>query len=205
MRVPLPLVIGLEKALAAYLQLDPDSTLKITKLDGKLVALELRGLNMTLFFLGEQGKLAIRSIADDAPDATISATPLMLAQMTVQKSADKALFAGKMKITGDLDSAQALQDILADVDIDWEEHLSHLVGDVVAHQVGRSVRGLFNWASGSSTSLQEDLSEYLLHEAKLLPDTEDLNNFLNEVDTIRSDIERFSVRLDRYEQTHKAQ
>jgi len=203
MHAPLPLVIGLEKALAAYLQLDPDSRQKISKLDGKLIALELRGLNMTLFFLGEQDKLAIRSIADETPDATISATPLMLAQMTVQKSADKALFAGKMKITGDLDSAQALQDILADVDIDWEEHLSHLVGDVVAHQVGRSVRGLLNWADGSSTSLQEDLSEYLLHEAKLLPDTEDLNNFLNKVDTIRSDIERFSVRLDRYEQNHK--
>ena len=107
-----------------------------------------------------------------------------------------------MKITGDLESAQALQDILGDTDIDWEEHLSSLVGDVVAHQVGRGVRGLLNWASGSSASLQEDLSEYLLHEAKLLPDSEDLENFLNKVDTIRSDIERFSIRLDRYEQQH---
>jgi len=200
MRAPLPLVIGLEKALAAYLQLDPDSAEKISRLDGKLVALELRGLDMTLFFVGEQQKLAIRSITDAMPDALISATPLMLAQMTIQQSADKALFAGQMKISGDLDAAQALQDILADVDVDWEEHLADLVGDVVAHQVGRSVRGLFNWATNSSASLHKNLSEYLLHEAKLLPDTEDLENFLNDVDTIRADIERFSVRLDRYEQ-----
>jgi len=203
MRAPLPLVISLEKALAAYLQLDPDSEQKIQKLDGKLVALELRGLDMTLFFVGEQNKLSIRSVADETADAVISATPLMLAQMTVQKNADKALFAGKMKISGDLDCAQALQDILGDTDIDWEEHLSSLVGDVVAHQVGRGVRGLFNWASNSSSSLQEDLSEYLIHEVKLLPDAEDLENFLNKVDTIRSDIERFSIRLDRYEQTNK--
>lgn len=200
MRAPLPLVIGLEKALKAYLQLDPDSTQKVAKLDGKLVALELRGLNMTLFFVGEQHKLAIRSIADETVDAVISATPLMLAQMTLQKTASKAVFSGQMKISGDLDSAQALQDILADVDIDWEEHLAGLVGDVVAHQVGRSVRGLFNWATNSGSSLQEDLSEYLLHEAKLLPDAEDIENFLNKVDTIRADIDRFSVRLDRYEQ-----
>jgi len=203
MRAPLPLVMSLEKALAAYLKLDPDSGSKIAKLNDKLIALELRGLDMTLFFVGEQGKLAIRSIADDAPDAVISATPLMLAQMTIQKSADKALFAGQMKISGDLDAAQALQDILGDTDIDWEEHLAGLVGDVVAHQVGRGVRGFFNWASNSNSSLREDLSEYLLYEAKLLPDTEDLNHFLNEVDTIRADIERFSVRLDRYEQTNK--
>lgn len=204
MRAPLPLVISVEKALAAYLQLDPDSAHKIAKLDNKLVALEFRGINMTLFFIGEQSKLAIRSVADETPDAVISATPLMLAQLAIQKNADKALFAGQMQISGDLDSAQALQDILGDVDIDWEEHLSKLVGDVAAHQVGRGVRGFLNWANNSSSSLHEDLSEYLLHEAKLLPDQEDLDNFLNQVDTIRSDIERFSIRLDRYEHTNKA-
>lgn len=200
MHVPVPLTIALDKAINAYLQLGDDVAAKLSPLDDKLVAIELRGLNMSLYFLRDGDKLSVRSFADGSPDATISATPIALAQMAVQQNADKALFAGQMKISGDLDTAQALQDILSGADIDWEEQLSGLVGDVVAHQVGRGVRRLFNWASNSQSSLQADLSEFLLHEAKLLPDREDLNNFLDDVDTLRSDIERFSVRLARYEQ-----
>ncbi len=204
MHVPVPLIIAIDKAINAYLQLGDDVASKLNQLDDKLVAIELRGLNMSLYFLRDGDKLSVRSFADETPDATISATPLALAQMAVQKNTDKALFAGQMKISGDLEAAQTLQDILSGADIDWEEHLSGLVGDVVAHQIGRGVRGLFNWANNSQSSLHADLSEYLLHEAKLLPDREDLNNFLNDVDTLRSDIERFSVRLDRYESMTKA-
>jgi len=203
MHVPVPLIIALDKAINAYLLLDDGAASKLAQLDDKLVAIELLGLNMSLYFLRDNNKLSVRSFADEKPDATISATPIALAQMAIQKNADKALFAGKMKITGDLQAAQTLQDILSGADIDWEEHLSSLVGDVVAHQVGRGVRGIVNWASNSQSSLQEDLSEYLLHEAKLLPDRQDLNRFLDDVDTLRSDIERFSIRLDRYEQAHK--
>jgi len=205
MHAPLPLVITLDKALAAYLQLDPDAVSKLSKLDGKLIALELRGLDMTLFFVGDKNKLAIRGFSDATPDATLSATPLALAQLAIQNNADKALFAGQMKIEGDMECAQLLQDILAGVDIDWEEQLAGLLGDVAAHQVGRGVRGFLNWATDSHSSLQADLSEYLLHEAKLLPDRNDLSNFLDDVDTIRADIERFSVRLDRFEQQHHNQ
>lgn len=203
MHVPVPVIIALDKALNAYLQLADDVATKLQSLGDKLVSIELRGLNMSLYFLRDGDKLSVRSFADETPDAVISATPLALAQMAVQQNTDKALFAGQMKISGDLDAAQALQDILSAADIDWEEHLSSVVGDVMAHQIGRGVRGLFQWAGNSQSSLQADLSEYLLHEAKLLPDRQDLNNFLDDVDTLRSDIERFSVRLDRYEQNQK--
>ena len=203
MHVPVPVIIAIDKAINAYLQLGDDVTSKLTKLDDKLVAIELRGINTNLYFIRDNDKLSVRSFADETPDAIISATPLMLVQMAMQKNADKALFAGQMKISGDLEAAQALQDILSGADIDWEEHLSSLVGDVMAHQVSRGIRGLFNWTDNSQSSLQADLSEFLLHEAKLLPDQQDLNNFLDDVDTLRSDIERFSVRLDRYEQSNK--
>jgi len=204
MHVPVPVIIAIDKAINAYLQLDDGAPAKLAKLEDKLVAIELRGMNTSLYFIQDQNKLCVRSFADETPDAIISATPIALAQMAVQKNADKALFAGQMKITGDLEAAQLLQDILSGADIEWEEHLSGLVGDVMAHQLSRGARKLFNWGKASQSSIQADLSEYLLHEAKLLPDRQDIDQFLDEVDTLRSDIERFSVRLDRFEQTHSA-
>ena len=205
MHAPTPLVIALEKGLATWLGLDADSGKRLEALDGKLVALELLGLDMTLYFLGTGSTLSVRAFADETPDATIMATPLALAQLAIQDTADRALFEGQMKIDGDTEVAQTLQDILKGVDVDWEELLSGVVGDVVAHQVGRGIRGIMNWGRQSTDSLAEDLSEYLRHEADLLPEREDIQKFLDDVDTLRADIERFGMRLDRFEQQQNSQ
>lgn len=204
MHVPVSVTIALDKALNAYLQLSDTAQTNCEKLGGKLLALELRGLNTTLYFLPEKNHLHVRSFTDQTPDALISATPLALVQLALQQNADKALFAGQVKITGDTEAAQTFQDILSGADIEWEEHLSQLTGDIIAHQLGRGIRGFINWADQSRSSLQADISDYLLHEAKLLPDREDVEHFLNEVDQFRADVERLSIRLTRYEQTLKS-
>jgi len=200
MHAPVPLIAALDKALASWLQLDPDAPSKLAALDNKLVALELRGLNITVYFVANDGQLNLRSFADETPDTIISATPLALAELAVKQNADKALFGGHLTISGDTEAGQALQDILAGVDIDWEEQLSGLVGDVTAHQLGRGLRSLFHWGKTSKASLEADLSEFLLHEVSLLPQRVDVEQFLDDVDTLRADIERFTVRLDRFAQ-----
>jgi len=203
MHAPVPLIAALDKALTAYLQHDPDSTQKLAVLENKLIALELRGINITIYFVADNGQLHLRSFADDSPDTTISATPLALAELAFKQNADQALFGGHMTITGDTDAGQALQDILAGVDIDWEEQLSGLVGDVTAHQLGRGLRNLFHWGKTSKASIEADVSELLLHEVNLLPQKRDVEQFLDDVDTLRADLERFSIRLDRFDKNRQ--
>ena len=84
--------------------------------------------------------------------------------------------------------------------IDWEELLSKVIGDVAAHQVGRSIRGLTHWGERASDSLQPDLAELLQHEMRVLPQRIDIEQFLDDVDTLRADFERFELRLSRFEQ-----
>jgi len=203
MHAPVPLIAALDKALAVYLQRDPDSAQKLAVLDNKLIALELQGVNITIYFIANDGQLHLRSFADGDPDTTISATPLALAELALNQNADQALFGGHLTITGDTEAGQALQDILAGVDIDWEEQLSGLVGDVSAHQLGRGLRSLFHWGKTSKASIEADVSEFLLHEVSLLPQRIDVEQFLDDVDTLRADLERFSIRLDRFEKTRQ--
>ena len=197
----MPLISTLDAALNAVLKLDPHAKRRIQKLEGKLLALHIRGPELTLYLLPVDSRLQVHSFAEGHIDTTITATPLGLAQLALQSDKSSAMFKGDVTIVGDIEFGQAIQDILGQIDIDWEELLSKAIGDVAAHQVGRGVRGLMGWTESAGDSLQQDISELLQHEMRLLPQREDIATFLNDVDTVRADLERFELRLSRFEQS----
>ena len=51
----------------------------------------------------------------------------------------RSLFNDKIRISGDIELGQ-LKKLFDEMDIDWEGHLAHFTGDVVAHQIGSLVR-----------------------------------------------------------------
>lgn len=106
------------------------------------------------------------------------------------------MFAGHVSIEGDTDLAQEFSDILANLDIDWEELLSAKIGDVVAHQTMQQVRQAQDYVAQMADTLQQNLSEYLTEEARLLPYHYEVEDWLVEVERIRDDVERLSVRVD---------
>jgi ubiquinone biosynthesis protein UbiJ len=195
-----PLVSALDVALNRVLQLDPQAAQRIQALEGKLLALHIRGPNLTLYLLPVDGRLQVHAFAEGHVDTTISASPLGLARLALQTDASDAMFQGDVKIVGDVEFGQAIKDILGHIDIDWEEQLSKVIGDVAAHQVGRGVRGLKNWSEQASNSLQQDLAELLQQEMRVLPQRVDIEQFLDDVDKLRADLERFELRLSRFEQ-----
>jgi len=199
-RVPVPLISTLDAALNAVLKLDPHTSQRIQALEGKLLALQIRGPNLTIYLLPVDGHLQVHSFAEGHIDTTITATPLGLARLALASDKSDAMFKGDVTIVGDIEFGQTIQDILGRIDIDWEELLSKIVGDVAAHQIGRGVRGLMGWTENASYSLQQDLSELLQHEMRLLPQREDIESFLDDVDAVRADLERFELRLNRFEQ-----
>ena len=80
---------------------------------------------------------------------------------------------------------------------DWEEQLSHLVGDAAAHQVGNLVRDTLQWGAKSVDTLGRDLTEYLQEESRQLPQRDEVNKFLAAVDVLRNDVERLDARVKR--------
>lgn len=198
MRAPVPLVTALDKALQIYLQQDPNAIKKITALNGKLLAVNILGLDLCFYILPEADQLHIRAFADQTPDTTISVTPGGLLNMTLNPGNNDAAFNGDLHIEGDLELGQTLQSILTNIDIDWEEHLSSLVGDIAAHKIGKGVREFINWRQTSSETLQANLAEYLQHELDVLPQHEDIDQFLSSVDTLRADADRLEARIQRY-------
>lgn len=165
-------------------------------MQGRVIEWQIRDISRSVFFFpGPQG---IRVLAhyEGRADTVINAGLGGLLRSILGRPED-ALFDGAIHIEGDTSLGQAFQDLLKQVDFDWEEQVSKLIGDVVAHQLGNGVRGMQRLFQQGSETLARDLSEYLQEEARLLPTRVEIAHFLDQVDTLRLDLDRLEARYQR--------
>ncbi|NOZ37211.1 MAG: sterol-binding protein [Gammaproteobacteria bacterium] len=203
------LIGAMETAINAYLALDPLVQKKLAALQGRVIAIELESAPanplLTLYMLpGENGIELLTQYAGEA-DTTLSGTPVALAKMSLAKKfeavnldcpdASEVLFSGDVVIRGDVELGQRFRHILDEMDIDWEEHLSHLSGDIIAHKAGKLVREVGQWWQQALSTLADDASEFMQQESELLPEATEVSQFMNEVDVLRSDLDRLEARI----------
>ncbi|MDZ7661523.1 ubiquinone biosynthesis accessory factor UbiJ [Thiohalophilus sp.] len=185
---------AVETALNRALRLDPVAFARLEQFEGKTIALELRGTGLTLTLLPGRDGIQVLSASAGEADTVISGTPLALAELSLG-DARRVLFAGEVSIRGDIETGQAFKRLLDNLDIDWEEHLSRLSGDVVAHHIGDLFRGLQQWGQQARQVLGRNLAEYLQQESRQLATHEALTGFVQEVDRLRDDSERLQARI----------
>jgi ubiquinone biosynthesis protein UbiJ len=191
---------GLETALNTALRLDPETFKRLDKFSDKVIALEFRGLDLTLYLLPGPNGINLMSQYPAEPDTILSGTPLAMAKMALGPDASKVLFAGEVTIRGDVETGQRFKRVLDELDIDWEEQLSHYSGDIVAHKLGELVRATTAWGQQALNILGQDAAEYLQQEGQDLPLPAAVRQYLHEVDTLRDDTARLEARVARLHQ-----
>ena len=96
-----------------------------------------------------------------------------------------------------------MRHILDELDIDWEEQLSRLTGDVVAHQLGNLARRGRHVLRHGLNTLEQDIGEYLQEELRVLPTRIETENFSSDVTRISMDVERLAARVKRLQAAHR--
>lgn len=187
----------MQTAFSRYIELDTDSNSRLAKLRGKVVCFQIEGIDLPIWFIfNEAGvnETDVEVVEDfgDTADATIAGGPFSLLALATGR---RSIFDGDVKISGDTDTAQKFSRCLNEIDIDWEEHLSRLTGDAVAHQVGRFSRGVSQWFTERSDAMQENTAHYLRDEAEQLPHSWELEEFVEQVDDLRDRVELLESRV----------
>ena len=196
-RIPDVVLAALEQTLNRYLALDPEGAQRLAPMQGRVICIELSGFGSRLYLI--PGAASVQIFGDYAaePDCLMRGSPLALARMGVTAHKEDQLFSGEVRVEGDTDLARQFGDLVRGLDVDWEEQLSHLLGDPVAHQIGRGARAAAGWGKRTGDTLAQDAKEYLQEEGRVLPTRYEVDTFLDAVDELRDDAERLAARVER--------
>lgn len=187
----------IETALNQYLALDEDVGAFLTPLAGKVIAVTIEPFNETLYFCPTESKIQLLESYQGEADTTISGSLTALGLMGLNASSMKSVFNGEVRIDGDTETGRRFQRLFEQLDIDLEEKLSHVTGDILAHKIGNLFRSGRDWSKQSLETFRLNLEEFLQEETRDVPAKAEADSFFRQVDELRADFDRLEARIDR--------
>ncbi len=187
----------LESAGNWVLQLDPESNSKLKQLQGKVICVDIEGIKKSFYLLAHENEFALDTNVDQQADVTIKGNPVAFASIAIQRTASMDFEKFGLQVSGDIELAQEFAALLQQLDIDWEEQLARVVGDFPARKIGNVLRHLSHWKQQASADFALNLGEYLQEERRDLANPGRVNQFINDVDELRADVDRIAKRIQR--------
>lgn len=187
----------LTSAFNRYLALDPEAPEKLKAFEGSIICIDIKGPNRKIFLaLNNSGVTVLNDNQADA-DATITGSPAALFKLGLSRDSAPLFFTGEVEIRGNTRLGREFKSVLADMEIDWEENLSAIVGDIAAHRIAGVVEGLKSWGSTALGNFTDDVGEYLQEESRDVVSAAEMENYFVQVDRLRDDAERLEARINR--------
>ncbi len=180
------------------LALDETSLQGCSEMQGYCIAIDITDLDFQLYC--HPGNWGLR-LSSNAParevDATISGRLMALLNLAAEDDKLSTSMQERVSFHGDVALAQKMQNLLASLDIDWEEALAQRSGDVAAFQIHQRARHFGKWLQQSVDSVLQTSSEYLREEARLSPTQVEFDRFQSRLTELKHDVARTEARLQR--------
>jgi len=180
------------------LALDPESIHRINALKNHIISIELNGLAFVFQLIFTESTILFKTQDFEKPNTIIKGTPLSLLHMTLSSNRKKFFADDNIIIEGDIETGQHIIDLFDQFEIDWEEYISRITGDIPAHQIYRALSHVKQLKRRLQTALTQNINEYIHEEKNLFPTSEALQDFFREVDLLRMDTDRLEARIARF-------
>lgn len=188
---------ALQKAINQAMSLDDTMHAKLLALDGKVLEMVISPLNVHFFIQFLHGEMQLSDHYDGQADTIIHSNPIGLIRLSLlPPSKARSLFNDKIRMSGDIEFGQQVKKLFDEMDIDWEGHLAHFTGDVVAHQIGSFIRKGMEFKNQFGASMRQNIAEYLQEELRVIPSRNELEDFFNDVDELSLSTERLQARIN---------
>lgn len=195
---------ALQLAINQALALDESMPKKMKPLEGKVLEVIVAPLKVNFFIHFEQQQLKLLDSYDEPADTIIHSSPLGLIRLSfLPASQARSLFNDKIRLSGNVELGQAVKKLFDELDIDWEGHLAHFTGDVVAHQFGSLFRQGMAFKKQVSDSIRNNLTDYLQEELAAVPPREEIDDFFSDIDKLVLDVERLHAQINQLMADHE--
>ncbi len=197
MQLPTVLALAvLEDMLNKALDLDPATRLQLNQHIGRSILVNVQFPHLSILVFLDEGKVRLTPAEDHLSheaNATVTASSFDLIKQALNK--EQVISQSGLQIEGDVFFLHELQKISHQIDIDWEFGLSQFVGDISASQIGQGVRSLFDFAKQAANAFLNNSSQFLREDTQILPKKWQVDDYIEEVQELRTDIERLEARI----------
>lgn len=207
----------IEFAVNRLLSTDEKARIEISALDGKIVLIVIDGLNVKLYASFRAGHI---TLSDEYPQSSPGSSPPdpktnvdvqlrgkikdFVALIKNQRDGE-SVSAGQVEIQGDLATAQRVQNLLRNLNIDIEEIVAQATSDAFAYRLGRAARNSFGLIKNGLKGLEQDIGNYMLYEKRVTPSPDELLDFAANVDDVTLRVERLGLRVEKLKRTHASE
>ena len=187
----------LELASNKTLEHDPQSLERLVKLHGKTMTLNLTSLSQSISVSPQLEGLEFSYQAPDKVDVTLSATISAMVKISRDGMDNAELEPGELEIAGDPIIGQRFAQLISELNIDWDALLAEQIGEAPAKAVTYAATQVKVFADESRDKFKDFVNDFIKDDMELVADKSEVEAYLDSVDTIRADVDRLSVRLDR--------
>ena len=154
----------------------------LDEIDDKKVKIYYTKINLELFLKVKENSFILLESTKDF-DVEFIASPLDFFMYIISKGSDK--FSDRIKINGDVNTANKINDFLYKSE-KFRLIISNLVGSEKAEKIENIYVRLRTNINNFFESATNDLSDFILEDITLLPTKDNINQFLDDVDNLRS-------------------
>lgn len=185
----------LQEALNRLVALDSASVEKLSALEGRRIELHLQAPDIALAVEVRQQKLHVGPVnADQEPDISFKSKLSGILQSLPMFAQGKSAV-GAMRISGDVELARILQNLVKEFDPDWQEPFVKTFGPVFGPQLAKLIREGLRTAKTGADNFMQSGAEYVTEEARVVISKSELDDFNAQVDTIRQRGDRLQARV----------
>jgi Uncharacterized protein conserved in bacteria len=188
------MAMSLEAAINAALTYDPGTRTKLRALAGK--HLNIHTSQPALFLQLSVAEDQLQLSAHPELEATTTLEGKLLSVIGLVFSSNSSLANSGVTVSGQVGLLEQYQYIFNDVDIDWEDALSSVIGDLPAHQLALAGNAALDWFRSRSQRAPRFINEFLTEELRAIPAQTELNNYSEAVDRIRQQTDRLEAKIN---------
>ncbi len=192
------LALTMEKAVNTALKFDPGTRHQLTKIADKTLAIKCAQPDITLFISANAEQISISAHNELASTTELSGNLFKLLALLFRPAS--SLADSGVRVEGQVSLLASYQQLIKNLDIDWQDAASSLIGELPAHQLANVVGKAKNWAGARARPLPTFFSEFLTEELRAVPHRAELENFADDVEQLRQKTDRLNALLRTLEQ-----
>ena len=189
-----------ESLINGALKYDPATLRKMGELEGKVLLIESTMPPLKLAMETNGQGIMLHSNWQDKADTTVSGSLISIAGLAVN-SASQASFSGSgVNVSGDLDLLLKINNLMAEINVDWEDILASVIGDIPAHLMADKLRKSAAMAKDVAQRAKSAAAEVAKEELRVTPTSPEFKGFSQQVRELSSGVERAAARINKSRQ-----